>query len=51
MKIFKKTFILIMVIIMTIILTNSFKPNTFASSTLNTNYKGSVVNVGVLWQI
>lgn len=49
MKILKKAFILIMIIIISIILTNSFKPNIFASSTLNTNYKRSVVNVGVLW--
>ncbi|HEY5524779.1 MAG TPA: galactose ABC transporter substrate-binding protein [Clostridium sp.] len=47
MKILRKPFILI--IIMAITLTNSFKPNIFASSTLNTNYKRSVVNVGVLW--
>ena len=49
MKILRKTFILIMIIIMSIRLTNSFKPNIFASSTLNTNYKRNVVNVGVLW--
>jgi methyl-galactoside transport system substrate-binding protein len=49
MKILRKTFILIMIIIMTIILTNSFKPNIFASSTLNANYKRSVVSIGVLW--
>lgn len=49
MKILRKTFMLIMIIIMSIKLTNSFKPNIFAISTLNTNYKRSVVNVGVLW--
>ena len=48
MKILRKTFILIMIIIMVIILTNSFKLNILARSTLNTNYR-SVVNVGVLY--
>jgi len=49
MKILRKTFILIMIVIMAIILTNSFNPNIFASSTLNINYKRSIANVGVLW--